>query len=522
MNAAPHTMGEACARFCEFERALGLFGREVDGVRYWHLMRFHVYSTFVLPNFVKMGAMHPDMQRKPPASAKPGFARRVAGKLRGKLKRLGCLVFRNPSFAVRRRDVLVSITPRVVRLEDGRRVRLAIDFFLGRLNSSWAVLERPLPGTGYAAHDAGGRTFTWHAASEAAKAYRRSQEFLCMATEMDAAAQQLAKELSERLGVTADAAAVREQIAAVVSLERAAAPVIRSWLARLRVKCVIVVVHYSTANLLLSRVAKEMGIPVVELQHGMLGNSHVAYNLPQSESGSIPDLLFTWGDFWSAQAKGFPCAGKVETGYPYLEHFYRKSGGRRSERSRKTVLFLSQGPVGAELSKMAVDLRKSLPQDRFEVTFKPHPNERKSWRTLYPWLDGSGVTVEDDAACSVYDCFGRSDVSVGAYSTALVEGAMWGVPAYVVKSLPGADLMEPFLGTGMVSLVEDAADLSSRLLAGTGCADAGEGRPELWRLDAAENIARAIDRIASAPNPSSLRSGAVPPSTQNQPPANNQ
>ena len=50
MNAAPHTMGEACARFCEFERALGLFGREVDGVRYWHLMRFHVYSTFVLPH----------------------------------------------------------------------------------------------------------------------------------------------------------------------------------------------------------------------------------------------------------------------------------------------------------------------------------------------------------------------------------------------------------------------------------------------------------------------------------------
>ena len=323
MNAASHTMGETCARFCEFERALGLFGREIGGVRYRRLMRFYIYSSLVLPHFVKMGATHPDMLRKPPPSARPSLARRVAMKLRGKLLHFGRFAFRNPSFAFRRRDVLVSITPRVAQLEGGRRVRLAIDFFLGRLNSTWAVLERPLPGTGYAEHDGGGRTFTWNAAIDAVKAYRRSQEFLCLATEMDAAAQQLSKEFSERLGVTADADVIRERIADAVALERAAAPVVRKWLERLRVKCVVVVVHYSPANLVLTRVAKGMGIPVVELQHGMLGNSHVAYNLPQSESGNIPDLLLTWGDFWSGQAKGFPCVDKVATGYPYLEHFFR-------------------------------------------------------------------------------------------------------------------------------------------------------------------------------------------------------
>lgn len=493
VNAAPHTMGETCARFCEFERSLGLFGRELGGVRYWHLMRFYIYSSFVLPHFVKMGATHPDMLKKPPTSAKPGLARRVAARLRGRLRHLGRLLFRNPSLAFRRRDVLVSITPRVAQLEGGRRVRLAIDFFLGRLNSSWAVLERAIPGAGYAEHDGGGRVFTWDAASDAVKAYRRSHEFLGLATEIDAAAQQLEKELSERLGVAVDAGDIRERIADAVALERAASPVIRRWLARLRVKCVVVVVHYSPANLVLTRVAKGMGVPVVELQHGMLGRSHVAYNLPPSEIGGIPDWLLTWGDFWSAQAEGFPCAGKVATGYPYLEHFFKKGEGRRSERDRKTVLFLSQGPVGAELSRMAVELHKLLPQDRFEVVFKPHPNERKSWRALYPWLDGSGVAVEDDVACSVYDCFARSDVSVGVYSTALVEGAMWGVPAYVVKGLPGADLMEPFLDTGMVTLVDGAEELSSRILSGTDCADAGGAKLGLWRLNAAENIAREID-----------------------------
>lgn len=514
-DGAPHTMCEACARFCGFEVSLGLFAREVGGVRFWHLIRFYIYTELVLPHFVKMGAMHPDLVRGK-GNASPAIRATSSGTEGEPAARKGLrslpaavakmarrwlrLAFRNPAFAIRRRDVLVSITPRVAQLEDGRRVRLAIDFFLGRLKSSWAVLERPLHGTGYAAHDGGGRTFTWNAVGDAVKAFRRSAEFAAMEAEMDAAARRLVGELSGRLGVDADADLIRERIASAVALERAGAPIVGRWLARLHVKCVVVVVHYSPSNLLLTRVAKGMGIPVVELQHGMLGSSHVAYNLPPCDGRGIPDLLLTWGEFWSVQAIGFPCAETVATGYPYLEHFYER--GRKCERARtgrRTVLFLSQGPVGAELSRIAVELRGLLPEDKFEVAFKPHPNERKSWRTLYPWLEGSGVSVVDDPARSVYDCFDEAHVSVGAYSTALVEGAMWNVPAYVVKGLAGAEMMEPFVETGMVSFVEGAADIAERLQR----EDAPDGgRAErvalpLWRLGSAENIARAIDQVAS-------------------------
>ena len=264
MSGENPTLGSVFGRFSDFEREAGLFSREVCGVRFWHYVRFSIYSTLVLPQFVPMDAAHPDMHIRPARGG--GIVRRIASRCRRAWQLLRMLVWQNPSFSVRRSDVLFSVAPRTALLPDGRRVRLAIDFFVDRLKSSWSVLELPVGTSGYQVHDGRGRAFRWEAAKRAIDRYRKSAAFRSARPEIAAAARDLTAEMAARLGVSVDEATVRRRMESAVVLERSAVPLLRRWLRRLRVKCVVEVVHYGSANMALTRAAHEEGLPVVELQ----------------------------------------------------------------------------------------------------------------------------------------------------------------------------------------------------------------------------------------------------------------
>ena len=498
MSGQNASLGSVFGLFSEFERGAGLFSREVCGVRYWHYVRFGIYSALVLPQFVPMDAAHPDMHIRPARSG--GIVRRIASRCRRAWQLLRMLVWQNPSFSVRRSDVLFSVAPRTALLPDGRRVRLAIDFFVDRLKSSWSVLELPVGTSGYQVHDGRGRAFRWEAAKRAIDRYRKSAAFRSARPEIAAAARDLTAEMAARLGVSVDEATVRRRMESAVVLERSAVPLLRRWLRRLRVKCVVEVVHYGSANMALTRAAHAERIPVVELQHGTVVSSHAAYNLPVRDSPNTPDTLLAWGEFWIAQTRNFPTGDAVPVGYPYLESFLPDedaAGGRRAG-SRCTVVYVSQGTVGRAMAESAVQLRRLLPEGDFAVLYKLHPNEMKTWRSIYPGLVGSGVEVLDDPQCPIYSIYSQADVTVGSYSTALVEGFMWGLPAYVLRNLSGSDLMEPFSATGMVMYVDGTDDLAARLRGGEWRSMRfGGAQSSLWRRGAAEAIARYIDGVVA-------------------------
>ena len=496
MNVLPDSLSEVFDRFSAFERDGDLFSREVCGVRFWHYARFGVYSTLVLPHFVPMDAAHPDMHIK--VVRKNGFAGRAVSRIRRELRFLRMLTFENPSFALKRRDVLISLAPRTTSLSDGRRIRLAVDFFLGELKSSWCVLELPVGVTGYPPNDGPGRTFKWEAAKRAIAEFRASRTFRELQPAIEAESKKLAREISEWFGIDADETVLRRRIASAVILERAAVPLLRKWLRRLGVKCVVEVVHYASANMALTRAAHEEGLPVVELQHGTIISHHAAYNLPENDSPNRPDYLLGWGDYWIGQTKNFPLRAAQSAGYPYLENFLsdRTRPALSGNGSRCTIVYVSQGTVGRALSESAARLRKLLPQDGFSVLYKLHPNEMKTWRSLYPGLEGSGVEVLDDPQRSIYDIFNGVDVAVGSYSTALVEGFLWGIPAFVLRGLPGSDLMESFSGSGMLVYVDRTEDVADALRSGRWKAlRFSGGQDSLWRTGSVRAIANFIDRI---------------------------
>ena len=497
MSAGAASLSSVFARFSAFERDADLFSREVCGVRFWHHIRFNVYSTYVLPRFVTMDAAHPDMRIK--AARKNGFADRVASRVSGSLRSLRMLTLGNPSFALRRRDVLISLSPRTTTLPDGRRIRLAVDFFAEKLKSSWCVLEFPVGATGYLPNDGPGRVFRWEAAKRAAGRFRSSAAFKALRPEIASAAERLSHELSECFGIDVDEAAVGRGIGSAAVMELAAVPLLRGWLRRLGVRCVVEVVHYSAVNMALTRAAHEEGIPVVELQHGTIYPAHAAYNLPVKDSGCSPDFLLGWGERWLKQTSNFPRRDSIAVGYPCIESFHLASSRRAAADGTFRVLFISQGTVGRELADMAVELSRLLPASLFRITFKLHPSEMRSWRRLYPRLADSPVVVVDDASVSVYECFADSDVTVGACSTALIEGFVWGLRAYVVRGLAGADTMAQFCNGEQAMYVDTVNGLAS-CISGDAARTAGHGadfdREAYFRSGSADAVAEWIDRLA--------------------------
>lgn len=475
-------------RFLAFEKTSGVAGRTVAGVRAWALVRVGVFSLYVLPKSLPVGPAHPDFGVKKGG----GGPLRLGGRVKRFLARLYARLRFSPRHAVRPRDILFSLMPRMMRLPDGRAVAQMLDFFIPDLACSSAVLEARKPGDAYPPHPNGRRVFRLDGYVGRLSSFMRTRQDV--ADEAAAFAAQTASELSAAFGVEVDVAKFAGLVRRAVCAELFYGPQFRAWLRRLRVKCVVTVVHYSRINQILCAAAHAEGIPVVELQHGTIYSAHPAYNLPHRDARYAPDYLFAWGRHWAGQTRNYALRKVVCAGYPALEYLL---GGHapKGRDGRRRIVFISQGTIGADLSRRAVELRGLLPGDRYAVVYKLHPNESKTWRELYPWLVGSGVEVVSSAERSIYDLFREASATVGVYSTAVIESLMWNVRGYVFGDLPGGDTMAPFLREGVLESVTSARELARHLEADPALADARVDGSCFWQPHAAANVVAALHEI---------------------------
>jgi hypothetical protein len=223
-----------------------------------------------------------------------------------------------------------------------------------------------------------------------------------------------------------------------LSCRKSEMPFYRALLKKIRPKLVIVVVSYGKETLI--ETCKQLGIPVIELQHGVINPLHLGYSFPchNQIKHTFPDYLFTWGDFWKESTK-FPISKKqvYSMGYPFLESQICKFNQKLKVNQ---ILFLSQGTIGKELSKFAVDLnmKKDL---GYKIVYKLHPGESSRWKREYPWLKDSSINVIDNDSVPLYQLFAQSKIQVGVSSTAIFEGLNFGLKTYIVN-LPGVEYMD--------------------------------------------------------------------------------
>ena len=231
-------------------------------------------------------------------------------------------------------------------------------------------------------------------------------------------------------------------------------------------KMIFVVVAYE--NQAIVAAAKDLGITVVELQHGTITDYHLGYSYPKKtrlggEIKYFPDKILTFGDYW-INSETCPIDSKdiIPIGFPYFES-QSKDFINISPRKNQ-VLFISQGVIGKYLSKVAFELASEL--KGYEVIYKLHPGEYATWRQNYPELveasSWDNFKVIDNSETPLYKLFAQSNYQVGAFSTAIYEGLMFNCKTFILD-VPGVEYLDDLINKNYVFKISDASDLIDNL-----------------------------------------------------------
>ena len=149
---------------------------------------------------------------------------------------------------------------------------------------------------------------------------------------------------------------------------------------------IFVVVAYE--NQAVVAAAKDLGIKVIELQHGTISDYHLGYSYPlktrlDGEIKYFPDQILTFGDYWINE-DNCPISKEdiIPIGFPYFEA--QSKDYMNIQPDEHQILFISQGVIGKYLSKLAYQLADKSKD--FKIIYKLHPGEYETWKENYPEL----------------------------------------------------------------------------------------------------------------------------------------
>lgn len=430
----------------EMEDELGVLDLVVGGVRFWEHIRTAVFNEATSVAGLS-GALNP---HRPPK-----FERRmrtVSNTIRG-------LVSRNPFWRTRS-DVAFWAGGRRKPDALGRWVQLRCDPIIRHL-SEYGVRSVLFE----TAHE--GRHFV--PAQTPTMRYTEPVDFVAAITRrlqggrfLPSSAERkllwaIEQHIARKLGVDVK---VQWRAAAAISKHRALLPWLRRLLRGIRPRLVFMVASYGRETLV--QACRETGITTAELQHGIVGPLHPGYAFPgRGKKVMFPDYFLAFGDFWRGITP-FPIPDErvVSVGLPYFEAERRRfTGTPRSDQ----IIFLSQATIGKQLSRLA-KATAADPRVPFRVLYKLHPAEYAMWRRDYPWLRDAPLQVIDHDRTPLYQLLAESQLQVGCYSTALVEGLGLGVPTCVVD-LPGSEQLRGLVARGTLAVVKSVDDLVLQLRA---------------------------------------------------------
>lgn len=231
-------------------------------------------------------------------------------------------------------------------------------------------------------------------------------------------------------------------------------------------KMIFVVVAYE--NQAIVKAAKDLGITVIELQHGTITDYHLGYSYPKKtrlngEIAYFPDKILTFGEYW-INSKTCPINKEniIPIGFSYFEQQSKDYLGINVVDNQ--ILFISQGVIGKYLSKLAFELANDC--NDLNIIYKLHPGEYGVWRQNYPELvEASSMEnfkVIDNSKTPLYELFAKSNYQVGAFSTAIYEGLMFNCKTFIVD-VPGVEYLEDLIENNYVYKITDSNDLINNL-----------------------------------------------------------
>lgn len=258
-------------------------------------------------------------------------------------------------------------------------------------------------------------------------------------------------------------------------------------------KAILEVVGDNVDCMIVNELAAAQNIPTIELQHGVTGREHTAYNYPEGITvKQFPQYFFTFSPYWCTEARyPIPPDHCRAVGFPHLERNAERFLGIEKD-AKKIILFISQKPVGKELSDIAVELERKIDKNVYRIIYKLHPGEYDSWKTDYPELAKTGIEVIDNYETELYYLFAISTYQIGGLSsTAIFEGLYFGLQTFIYREKAVSFLLS-LCEQGYAGAFDSAEELY-RLIHES--ADTSENAAVFWKEKALENMKNEIETV---------------------------
>jgi hypothetical protein len=217
----------------------------------------------------------------------------------------------------------------------------------------------------------------------------------------------------------------------------------------------------NAARMPLQAAAQSLGMKVIEIQSGVFSKYSLQFSWPGSPKIEyIPDEIWTWGDYWTS---GIERAGGQSVRVIGSTEEFESIRDRGIAKIAGQVVVLSQPLIGLDILKAAIELAAARPD--LKVIFKLHPrNEIDEFNNfLKSAATSSGKSTPANLSLmqfekSSLEVIAESEISVGVFSTALIEAAGLGAKVAIIK-LPGWEHLAPLIDGGYASAFNGAADL---------------------------------------------------------------
>ena len=475
--------------FLDVEKKYNLYDKTVEGVNFWNYGRFKLWNYNICASGLNLTKSHTAEFKSFFDAIKKAF---------GLLGRLGS------NLSVPKEKTKILFVSHERRVKSGSVYECAYTSSIaGCFDKESVTLEAPYEGSHFSPIPEkkrmyldfivlGGKIHSFLQKKVLKKHYKKIR------SEVSNEIKDAVKDLQDYYGWGADLNSVSGFFADYIILYEYEFKRIKKLVKKINPELVIESVGYGRSRMMINEIGKELGIKTIELQHGTIYENHAAYQFnTENEIKQVPDYVFTFSDFWKRRMNApVPDDNIISVGYPFFERSVKKYSSNEKDNSKVTILFISQGTIGKQLSEVALQLRKLLP-DNYRMIYKLHPDEYIMWETTYKDLISlGGIEIIHSSEKSLYEMFSISDVQIGVYSTAIYEGLGFNLKTLICK-IGHYEEMKCLVDEGYAQFVgsaEEAQSIIENFGNNTGSGSSLEENP-FYVTDSLNNCIKSINEI---------------------------
>ena len=261
-------------------------------------------------------------------------------------------------------------------------------------------------------------------------------------------AEAIVRDVDVFFGIDIDRIFVEELICKRYYWHRFKKPIIKKFIKRVKPKIIIELVGYETNKMIINEVAHEMSIPCVELQHGVIGRGHIAYNYSGNhELEQLPSYLFVYSNYWKDTCS-FPIPKNhiIPVGYPYMEEQIKKYPKKNEDNIVRIIVFSSTDHTEF-IKNFTEEAIRLLDESgiNYRIIYKLHPLEYNYDPAIWSKIKTStNVVFIDQPKKSLYELCAEADIQIGVKTTAVFEGLSYGLKTFILHS--GAPDIDFYMG----------------------------------------------------------------------------